>query len=489
MHEIVDDLAELADGAALADEIAGRSVERHHAVPDTPAPLSFGIQPDDTFHALAHHPERPRLGVVVVVASVAEEEDGRAAIQRIQLPPHELAERVAEVGATVVVHRRRLQRPLDGPLDRIRAEGLGHLGDLRHEDERAHAAEAFLQAPHELQHEPRGVAHRVRHVAHGDELRLVTVTPAQADLHGDAVVLEALADGPPGVDASALFLPLTQGQRVLDLASQPGHRGLHLGDFVGGQREQRLVAERLALELFTLAPGSALQLALDVLANHPAKGLQPQLEVVADARELTGIEAARFEPAHDLGKIPLDGAEVEPVLDAPRGKADLQAVHQALEADLAAARANGHLHLGAATAEEQLAQVVELERILGDQPVDEVLHARVLRPQGLAQSLAEGLKVEEIQIEDAIERVAVAAFLDERRGQRGLERLAIVETDLGRSREGVQRLRWGDADLGASEIADELQDTLVQRLLREHLVERAAHALEVLFVLHEHGQR
>src|SRR5262249_4989464 len=83
MHEIVDDLAELADGAALADEITGRSVERHHAVTDAPAPLSFGIQPNDTFHALAHHPERPRLGVVVVVPSIAEDEDRRAAVQRV----------------------------------------------------------------------------------------------------------------------------------------------------------------------------------------------------------------------------------------------------------------------------------------------------------------------------------------------------------------------------------------------------------------------
>src|SRR5262249_5490442 len=204
--------------------------------------------------------------------------------------------------------------------------------------------------------------------------------------------------------------------------------GLHLADFVGGQGEERLVAQRLALELLALAPGPALQLALDVLADHPAKSLQPQLQIVADACELTRIPAARLEPPHDLGKIALDGDEVEAVLDAPREVSDLQEVHQSLESDLATAGADGHLHLGATAAQEQLAQVVEIESVLGHQLVDEILHARILGPEGLAQSLAEGLEVEEVQVEDAVERLAVASFLDQGGGQGGLEGLAILET-------------------------------------------------------------
>src|SRR3989442_13140356 len=105
MDESVDDLAELTDGAALADEIAGRRVERHHAIADAPAPLSFGIEPDNTFHTLAHHAEGPRLRVVVVVAGIAHDEDPRAAIHRAQVPAHELAERVSQVRAAVVCHR------------------------------------------------------------------------------------------------------------------------------------------------------------------------------------------------------------------------------------------------------------------------------------------------------------------------------------------------------------------------------------------------
>src|SRR2546422_6765391 len=37
------------------------------------------------------------------------------------------------------VHRRALERPLDRALDRVRAERLRDLGDLRHEHVRAHA--------------------------------------------------------------------------------------------------------------------------------------------------------------------------------------------------------------------------------------------------------------------------------------------------------------------------------------------------------------
>src|SRR5262245_27334239 len=172
VHEVVHHLAQLADGAALAHDVAGGRVERHHAVADTPAPLALGVQPDDALHPLADLPERPRLGVVVVVARVAQQQDGRLLVERLQLSGGEAVERVAEVGAAMIVHWRSLERPLDGPLDRVGPEGLADLGDFRHEHVGAHAAEALLQAPHELQHEAGGVAHRVGHVADGDELGL-----------------------------------------------------------------------------------------------------------------------------------------------------------------------------------------------------------------------------------------------------------------------------------------------------------------------------
>src|SRR5712692_9626871 len=261
MHEVVDDLTQLPDRPALPDEVARGRVKRHHAVPDAPAPLALRVQPDDPLHALA------------------------------------------------------LERPLDGALDRIRAEGLGDLGDLGDEHVRADPAEALLEAPDELQHEARGVTDRIRHVADRDELRLFAVPSLEEDLHRYPAVLEALPRRPPRVQAPLVLLPLAQRERILDLARQPRDHALHLGDLVRRQGEKRLVRENLARELLALAVRSTLQLALDVLADHPLEGLEPQLEVIADPRQLARVETARLERLHDPLEVALDGGPVEAVRD------------------------------------------------------------------------------------------------------------------------------------------------------------------------------
>src|SRR6267143_108396 len=229
VDEVVDHLAELADRAALAHDVAGRGVHRHHAVADAPAPLALGVEPDDAFHALADEPQRPRLRVVIVVPRVAQDQDRRLAVERLQLRVREAAEGEAEVRAAVVVDGGRLEGPLDTALHRIRVEGLRDLGDLGHEHVRAHAAEALLQAPHELQHEARRVAHGVGDVADRDELGLLAVAALEEDLHGHAAVRETLANRPARVEPPSLLLPLAQREGVLDLARQPRHHVLHLG--------------------------------------------------------------------------------------------------------------------------------------------------------------------------------------------------------------------------------------------------------------------
>src|SRR5262249_53559048 len=133
MHELVDDLDELPDGATLLHDVARGRVERHHAVADPPSPLALRIEPDYTLHALADLPDGPSLRVVVVVARVAEDQDRRLAVERLDLRPAKTAERVAEVGSAVVVDGGRPERPLDGAVDGIRVEGLRDLRDLGHE--------------------------------------------------------------------------------------------------------------------------------------------------------------------------------------------------------------------------------------------------------------------------------------------------------------------------------------------------------------------
>src|SRR5262245_1138698 len=318
MNEVVHDFAELADRAALAHDIAGRRVHRHHAIADSPAPLALGIEPDDAFDALTDEPQRPRLRIVVVVPRVAEHEDRGLPVERFQLGVREPTEREAEVGPAVIVDRRGLQRPLDAPLHRIRRKRLRDLRDLGDEDERAHATEALLKAPYELQHEARGVAHGVRDIADRDELGLLAMAALEKDLHRHAAVRQTPANRPPGVEPALLLLPLPQRERVLDLSREPRHDVLHLRDFLGRQREQRLLRQHLAGELLALTVRASLELALDVLADHAIERLQPELEIIPDPRELTGIEPLRLQHPHDLFDVALDRGPVEFVLDLAR---------------------------------------------------------------------------------------------------------------------------------------------------------------------------
>ena len=209
--------------------------------------------------------------------------------------------------------------------------------------------------------------------------------------------------------------------------------------------------------------GPALQLALHVLADHAAEGLQPQLQVVADAGELAGVEAPRLQRLHDLLDVALDGRPVELVGDAAAEVADLQEVHQPLEAGVLGAPADGHLHLAPLPAHEQLGQLVEVEVLLVGQPVELVLHLGVLGAERLLEPLAERLEVEEVEVEDPVERLLVAGLLDQRGGQRGLEGLAVGQADLGARAQGVERLGGRDADLGPPEVADELEDPFFHR--------------------------
>src|SRR5262245_23980604 len=97
MHQLIDDLHELRDGAAFLHDVAGRRVERHDAVADPPAPLALRIQPDDALHPLANLTDGPGLGIVVVVAGIAQHEHGGLPVERFELGLAEAAERVAEV--------------------------------------------------------------------------------------------------------------------------------------------------------------------------------------------------------------------------------------------------------------------------------------------------------------------------------------------------------------------------------------------------------
>src|SRR3989441_11033336 len=214
--------------------------------------------------------------------------------------------------------------PLDRALDGVRAAPLGALGDPRHEHVRAHAAEELREAPHELEHEARGVPDGVGAVADREELGLLAVPPLEVELHRPPAVLEALARRPARVDPPALLLALAQRERVLDPPREARDDVLHLGDLVRRQREERLVGQNLPRQLLALAVRAPLELALDVLADHALERLEAQLEIVPDARELARAEAARLPPLHELLEVGLDHRPVEAVGDPPREEAHLE---------------------------------------------------------------------------------------------------------------------------------------------------------------------
>ena len=123
--------------------------------------------------------------------------------------------------------------------------------------------------------------------------------------------------------------------------------------------------------------------------------------------------------------------------------------------------ADGHLHVAPLAAHEQLGELVHLHVRLGGQTVQHLLDLGILRAERLLEPLAQGLQVEEVEIEDPVEGREVARLLHQRGGERALERLAVLESDLGRGGQGVQRLAGRDAQLGPPQVADELENALV----------------------------
>src|SRR5581483_9275484 len=225
--------------------------------------------------------------------------------------------------------------------------------------------------------------------------------------------------------------------------------------------EQRLVGQDLAGELLALAEGAALQLPFHVLADHAPEGLEPQVQVVPDPGDHARVEPFGLQQLHDAVEIALDRFPVELVVDAAGEVAHLQEVHQPLEAGALALLPDGHLHVAPLAAHEQLGELVHLHARLGGQAVQHLLDLGIFRTQRLLEALAEGLQVQEVEVEDPVEGDEVTRLLDEGGGERALERLAVLEADLGGGGQGVERLAGGEAEIGPPQVADELEDALV----------------------------
>jgi hypothetical protein len=240
-----------------------------------PHPTAFGIEPDDALDPLADLADGPRLGIVVVVRASPRTSTVVFRSSDSMSVRTKAAEGIAEVRAAVIVHRRALERPSRwrGPTGwELKAWVTSAISG--HEDVGAHAREALLQAPHELEHEARGVAHGVGDVAQGDQLGLLPVDAgAKRSSMGTPPYWRLLRMVRRESSRPLLLLALAHGEGVLDLAREPRHHRLHLATSSGRGR-RALVREDLPAELLPLAVGAALELALDVLADHAPEGLE-----------------------------------------------------------------------------------------------------------------------------------------------------------------------------------------------------------------------
>src|SRR5262249_31969414 len=129
---------------------------------------------------------------------------------------------------------------------------------------------------------------------------------------------------------------------------------------------------------------------------------------------------------------------------------------EALEPGGLPALANRHLHVRALPAQHQLGHLVHLEPLVGGETVEHLLDARVFRPERLFEPGAEGLQIEEVQIEQPIEGRKVSRLLHERARERRLEGLTVFEANLTRGGERIDGLAGGDALLGARRLPIDL---------------------------------
>ena len=138
------------------------------------------------------------------------------------------------------------------------------------------------------------------------------------------------------------------------------------------------------------AVGAALQLALHVLADHAAEGLEAQVEVVADAREHARVEALGLQQLHDAAR---GRARWPPSRTCRRCGA--RSSRPAGSTSAARARrpgpglADGHLHV-AALARAACSSVSSSSSRSSSamQPVEHLLDARVLGAERLLEPRA-----------------------------------------------------------------------------------------------------
>ena len=204
------------------------------------------------------------------------------------------------------------------------------------------------------------------------------------------------------------------------------------------------------------------QLPLDVLPDQPPERLEPELHVGAEPGERARVHPLLLRGAQQGLEVRLDLLPRELVPDLAGEVADLEEVEEALESHPAPALPYRELERRGVGQEQHLRQGVDVEVVrLLEQALEQRPRPRILAAEGLGRLGPEPLQVEEIEVEDPLERREVARLLDEGRGERVAEVVAVPEPDRLGGLERVERLGGRHAHLRPSEVADELENPVV----------------------------
>src|SRR5208283_1393064 len=95
--QAIDHAVKLVEIAALFHQVAVRGVAIHFTVAEAPGVAALRIKPDHSFGALADFTQAPVVRKIVIVARVAQHDDGGALVHGAQMICDEVAERVAEI--------------------------------------------------------------------------------------------------------------------------------------------------------------------------------------------------------------------------------------------------------------------------------------------------------------------------------------------------------------------------------------------------------
>ncbi len=138
-----------------------------------PASFWLGRHPDELLCVLGYLFEGPRIGVLAVVAPVAQDHDRRAVVDVRQILVPEPLRGQPEVAVDVRVDDPAAEDGLDRLAHRVLLEELRHLRHLRHEDKRPHLREQVLHLVDEVQPEPRQVTRGEADIAQQRDARLL----------------------------------------------------------------------------------------------------------------------------------------------------------------------------------------------------------------------------------------------------------------------------------------------------------------------------